>query len=175
MAQKKSDLEKEIEKVCKKLGIPLLEKYETTPGIGNCWYEAISSLMRLYNIRNISAKQLREEVIDNMEQCENIEVIRENLKAKNMTIEDFKEKHRQEGTFTDKDGIMAMTTALYLGITLSIISSSNNERNPFTVYNKGKPYNFYIFYDERAPGHFQSMKHPEIKLSLIHISEPTRP
>ena len=44
-----------------------------------------------------------------------------------------------------------MTTALYLGITLSIISSSNTERNPFTVYNEGKPYNFYIFYDERAP------------------------
>jgi hypothetical protein len=40
MAQKKTDLEKEIEAVCKKLGIPLLEKYETTPGIGNCWYEA---------------------------------------------------------------------------------------------------------------------------------------
>ena len=67
MTQNKSDLEKEIEKVSKQLGIPLLEKYGTTPGIGNYWYEAISSLMHLYNIREISAKQLREEVIDNME------------------------------------------------------------------------------------------------------------
>ena len=151
MAQNKSDLEKEIEKVCKKLGMPLLEKYETTPGIGNCWYEAISSLMRLYNIRNISAKQLREEVIDNMEQCENIECIRDNLKTKGMTIENFKEKHRQEGTFTDEDGIMAMTTALYLGITLRIIAKTNNKINPYTEYNKGKPYIFYIFHDLRRP------------------------
>merc|ERR1712105_557165 len=114
-------------------------------------------------MRKISAKQLRKEIIDNIEKCENIEVIHENLKAKGKTIEDFKKEHQQEGAFTDEDGIMAMTIALYLGITLSIISSSNNKINPFTVYNKGKPYNFYIFYDERAPGHFQSLKHPEIK------------
>merc|ERR1712105_44732 len=114
-------------------------------------------------MRKISAKQLRKEVIDNIEKCENIEVIRENLKGNGKTIEDFKKEHQQEGAFTDEDGIMAMTIALYLGITLSIISSSNNKINSFTVYNRGKPYNFYIFYDERAPGHFQSLKHPEIK------------
>merc|ERR1712030_19155 len=95
--------------------------------------------------------------------CENIEVIRENLKTKNMTIEDFKEEHRQEGTFTDKDGIMAMTTALYLGITLRIIAKTNNKINPYTEYNKGKPHIFYIFHDVRGPGHFQSLKHPKIK------------
>jgi len=127
MAQKKSDIEKEIEKVCRKVGIPLLEKYGTTPGIGNCWYEAISSLMQLYNMRKISAKQLRKEVIDNIEKCENSEVIREHLKIKGKTIEDFKKEHQKEGSFTDEDGIMAMTTALYLGITLSIISSTNDK------------------------------------------------
>merc|ERR1712105_408989 len=79
------------------------------------------------------------------------------------TIEDFKKEHQKEGSFTDEDGIMAMTTALYLGITLSVISSTNDEKNPVTVYNKGKPYNFYIFHDLRGPGHFQSLKNPEIR------------
>ena len=51
MVQQKSNLEEEIEKVSKQLGIPQLEKYGTTPGVGNCWYEACTSLMSLYNFR----------------------------------------------------------------------------------------------------------------------------
>ena len=165
MAQKKTDLEKEIEAVCKKLGIPLLEKYETTPGIGNCWYEAISSLMRLYNMKKISAKQLRKEIIDNMENCKNFEVVNELLKFDGRTIEEFKEEHRQEGTFTDENGIMAITTAMYLGITLRIVTKTNTEERPYTEYNEGKPHTFYIFHDTRGPGHFQSLKPPKIKKS----------
>merc|ERR1712090_43765 len=63
---------------------------------------------------------------------------------------------------------MAMTTALYMGITLRIIAKTNNKINPYTEYNKGKPYNFYIFHDIRGPGHFQSLKHPKIKKTPIN-------
>ena len=66
----KSALEKHIEDVSKQIEIPL-EKHKTTPGVGNCWYEACASLMKLNNMRNISAKQLRKEVVDNIENCEN--------------------------------------------------------------------------------------------------------
>ena len=66
----KSALEKHIDDVSKQIEIPL-EKYETTPGVGNCWYEACASLMKLNNMRSISAKQLRKEVVDNIESCEN--------------------------------------------------------------------------------------------------------
>ena len=89
MTQNKSDLEKEIEKVSKQLGIPLLEKYWTTPGIGNCWYEAISSLMRLHNIREISAKQLREEVIDNLVQIKGIKYLYHLKRIKDNEVWDF--------------------------------------------------------------------------------------
>merc|ERR1711984_10354 len=99
------------------------------PGIGNCWYEAISSLMRLYN---------RKEIIDNMENCENFEVVNELLKFDGRTIEEFKEEHRQEGTFTDENGIMTITTAMYLGITLRIVTKTNTEERPYTEYNEGK-------------------------------------
>ena len=66
----KNALEQHIDEVSQKIEITL-EKHETTPGVGNCWYEACASLMRLNNMRNISAKQLRKEVVDNIENCEN--------------------------------------------------------------------------------------------------------
>ena len=91
MVQQKSNLEEEIEKVSKQLGIPPLEKYGTTPGVGNCWYEACTSLMKLYNLREISAKQLREKIIDNMEKCENFENVYETVCGNNKEkLEDFK-------------------------------------------------------------------------------------
>ena len=50
----KDGLEKHIDEVSKKIEIPLI-KHKTTPGVGNCWYEACASLLRLNNMRNISA------------------------------------------------------------------------------------------------------------------------
>ena len=67
----KSDLENFIEEVADKIEVPLEKTYETTPGVGNCWYEACASLLKLNNMRNISAKQLRKEVVDNIEHCKN--------------------------------------------------------------------------------------------------------
>ena len=165
MVQQKSNLEKEIEKVSKQLGIPPLEKYGTTPGVGNCWYEACTSLMKLYNIREISAQQLREEVIDNMEQCENFENVCESFKSNGTNTEEFKKKHRQEGTFTDEDGVMVMTTAIYLGITLRIFSNSNTKKIPYTEFNGGKSIIFHIFQDRRGSGHYQSLRQPKTKKS----------
>ena len=162
MVQPKSNLEKEIEKVSKQLGIPPLEKYGTTPGVGNCWYEACTSLMKLYNLREISAKQLREEVINNMEQCKNFKNVYESICGNNREkVEEFKKKHRQEGTFTDEDGVMVLTTAIYLGVTLRIFSNSNNKDLPYTEYNKGKSIIFHIFQDRRGSGHYQSLIQPK--------------
>ena len=66
----KDNLEKHIDEVSNKIEIPLI-KHETTPGVGNCWYEACASLLKLNNMRKISAKQLRKEVVDNIEYCDN--------------------------------------------------------------------------------------------------------
>ena len=71
METTKSDLEKYIEEVADKIEVPLEKTYETTPGGGNCWYEACANLLRINNIRTISAKQLRKEIVDNIENCEN--------------------------------------------------------------------------------------------------------
>ena len=63
-------LEEHIEEVSEKIGVPLV-KHETTPAIGNCWYEACVCLMKLNNMRTMTAKQLRKEVVENMENCPN--------------------------------------------------------------------------------------------------------
>ena len=52
----KSALEKHISEVSQKIEIPL-ETHEATPAVGNCWYEACASLMRLNKMRDISAKK----------------------------------------------------------------------------------------------------------------------
>ena len=46
METTKSDLKKHIEEVSDMIEVPL-KKHETTPGVGNCWYEACASLMKL--------------------------------------------------------------------------------------------------------------------------------
>jgi hypothetical protein len=43
---------------------------------------------------------------------QNFRSICENLEDKNITIEEFKAKHRKEGEFTDEDGIIVLTTAI---------------------------------------------------------------
>ena len=118
----KSALEKHIGEVSQKIGINL-KKHETTPGVGNCWYEACASLMKLNNMKDISAKQLRKEVVNNIENCKNFKhvfgmIFESNYKK----FSEFKEKHHREGEFTDEDGVLVLATAYYLGVTLRIFS-----------------------------------------------------
>ena len=93
MEPKKSGLEKQIDEISKKVGIPL-KKHETTPGVGNCWYEACASLLKLNNMKDISAKQLRKEVVDNIENCKNFKNAFEMVFDSDYTkLSEFKEKH----------------------------------------------------------------------------------
>ena len=125
METTKSDLEKHIEEVSDIVGVPL-KKHETTPGVGNCWYEACASLMKLNNMRTMSAKQLRKEVVDNIENCENFPSVFEMMFKSDYTkLEEFKKQHHREGEFTDEDGIMALATGYYLGVTLRVFSRTN--------------------------------------------------
>ena len=95
--------------------------------MGNCWYEACASLLRLNNMRNISAKQLRKEVVDNIEQCKNFKHVFEMIFESDYTkLAEFKEKHHREGEFTDQNGVIALATAYYLGVTLRIFSRTNS-------------------------------------------------
>ena len=97
----KNDLEKHIEEVSEKVGIPL-KKHETTPGVGNCWYEACASLMKLNNMGTMSAKQLRKEVVDNIENCENFANVFEMIFKSDYTkLAEFKKQPHREGEFTD--------------------------------------------------------------------------
>ena len=57
-ASKKSALEKQIYKVSNEINV-CLEMHKITPAVGNCWYEACSSLMKLNRMRDMSSKELR--------------------------------------------------------------------------------------------------------------------
>ena len=106
-------LEKHIKEVSEKVGVPL-KKHETTPGVGNCWYEACASLMKLNNMGTMSAKQLRKEVVDNIENCENFANVFEMIfKSDHTKLAEFKKKHHREGEFTDEDGVMTLATGYY--------------------------------------------------------------
>ena len=88
----KGNLEKHIDEVSNKIEIPLI-KHETTPGVGNCWYEACASLLKLNKMREISAKQLRKEVVDNIEYCENFPNVFEIIfNSDHKKFEEFKKK-----------------------------------------------------------------------------------
>ena len=125
----KNDLERHIEEVSEKVGVTL-KKHETTPGVGNCWYEACASLMRLNNMGIMSAKQLRKEVVDNIENCENFANVFEMIFKSDYTkLAEFKKKHHREGEFTDEDGVMTLATGYYLGVTLRIFSRTNKKNS----------------------------------------------
>jgi len=120
--------------------------------------------MKLNNMRNISAKQLKKEVVD----CKNFknvfEMIFESIYAK---FSEFKEKHHREGEFTDENGVLALATGFYLGVTLRIFSRSNTKLQPYTEHNENQPIIFNIFIDDRNVNseHFQSLKQPEVKIT----------
>ena len=62
----------------------------------------------------------------------------------------FKAKHYQEGEFTDEDGVIALATGYYLGVTLRIFSKSNSKLQPYTEYNENKLIIFNVFLDDRS-------------------------
>ena len=154
-------LEEHIEEVSEKIGVTLV-KHETTPGVGNCWYEACVCLMKLNNMRTMTAKQLRKEVVENIENCPNFAYVFEMIfKFDQEKLEEFKKKHLKEGEFTDLDGVMTLATAFYLGVTLRIFSRTNSKKNPYTEHNPNQPIIFNVFLDERSSGHFQSLLQPD--------------
>ena len=171
MEPTKSGLEKHIDEVSKQIEIPL-KKHETTPGVGNCWYEACASLLKLNNMRNISAKQLRKEVVDNIEHCKNFKNVFEMVFESDYTkLPEFKEKHYREGEFTDENGVIALATGFYLGVTLRIFSRSNTKLYPYMEHNGNQPIIFNIFLDDRSANseHFQSLKQPEKNVKKIDL------
>ena len=117
-------------------------------------------------MKNMSAKELREKVVDNIEKCENFTNIFEMIfKYKYSEFMKFKAKHYQEGEFTDDNGVMVLATGYYLGVTLRIFSRSNTKTQPYTEHNKNKPIVFNIFLDDRNKNseHFQSLKQPNME------------
>merc|ERR1712030_48130 len=132
--------------------------HETTPAVGNCWNEACASLMRLNKMKDISAKQLRKEVVNNIENCANFNHVFEMIFESNYKkFSEFKKKHHREGEFTDEDGVLTLATGYYLGVTLRIFSRSNTKKQPYTEHNENQPVIFNIFLDDRTSGHFQSL------------------
>ena len=171
------DLEEHIEEVSEKIGVPL-KKHETTPGVGNCWYEACVCLMRLNNMGTMTAKQLRKEVVDNIENCKNFANVFEMIfKSDYEKLAEFKKKHHREGEFTDQDGVIALATGYYLGVTLRIFSRTNTKKQPYTEHNENQPIIFNIFLDDRTSGHFQSLLQPKVnnKQEISSVSEDLEP
>ena len=114
-----TNLEKYIGEVSRRIGVHLEKTVETTPGIGNCWYESCALLSRINKVRDISAKQLREEVVNNLENCENFEHFFEICCGSDYKkLKEFKKKHSREGEFTDEAGGMVAATAFTLGVTI---------------------------------------------------------
>ena len=111
---------------------------------------------------DISAKELRKEVINNIENCENFNNVFEMIfESDYSNLAKFKAKHVQEGEFTDEDGVIVLATGYYLGVTLRIFSQSNTRLQPYTEHNENKSIIFNIFLDDRSINseHFQSLKH----------------
>ena len=130
-----SSLEKHIEEVSREIGIALKKTTVTTPGKGNCWYEATALLARTYNVRNMTAKQLRELVVNNLEKCENFDHFFEIVCGSNYAkLKQFKATHSKEGEFTDMDGEMVIATALTLGVTIRIYSKSCTKKSALLQY-----------------------------------------
>merc|ERR1712030_25255 len=119
-------------------------------------------------MRDISAKELRKEVVNNIENCENFKNVFEMIFESNYEkFSEFKTKHLQEGEFTDEDGVMALATGYYLGVTLRIFSRTNTKKQPYTEHNENQPIIFNIFLDDRTSNseHFQSLKQPEMEIA----------
>ena len=155
------NLEEHIEEASEKIGVNLV-KHETTPGGGNCWYEACVCLMKLNNMRTMTAKQLRRAVVENIENCPNFAYVFEMIfKCDQEKLEEFKKKHIKEGEYTDLDGVMTLATAYYLGVTLRIFSRTNSKKNPYTEHNPNQMIIFNVFLDDRSSGHFQSLLQPD--------------
>ena len=120
-----SSLERHIEEVSQKIGIALQKTAVTTPSRGDCWYEATALLSRTYNVKNITAKQLRSLVIQNIEKCDNFDAFFEiSCDSNRDKLELFKATHSKEGTFTDMAGEIVIVTALTLDVTIKIYSKS---------------------------------------------------
>ena len=87
-------------------------------------------------MRDISAKQLRKEVVDNIENCKNFASVFDMIfDSDHEKFAKFKEKHHREGEFTDEDGVIVLATGFYLGVTLRIFSQTNTKEIPYTEYN----------------------------------------
>ena len=70
-------------------------------------------------MKNISAKQLREEVVNSLENCPNFEHFFEtSCNSDYKKLKQFKEKHSREDEFTDEDGGIVAATAFTLGVTI---------------------------------------------------------
>ena len=120
-------------------------------------------------MKKISAKELRKEVVDNIEKCENFTNVFEMIfEYKYSEFMKFKAKHYQEGEFTDENGVIVLATGYYLGVTLRIFSRSNTKTQPYTEYNKNQPIVFNIFLDDRNKNseHFQSLEQPNMEQIL---------
>ena len=93
--------------------------------------------MKLNKMRDISANELRKEVVNNIEKCENFNNVFEMIFGSDYSeLAKFKAKHYQEGEFTDEDGVIVLATGYYLGVTLRILSKSNTKFQPYTEHNE---------------------------------------
>ena len=145
-----SNLEKYIDEISKRIGVKLEKTAVTTPGKGNCWYEAVALLSRTYNVKNISAKQLREMVVNNLEKCSNFDHFFEiSCNSDYAKLRQFKATHSREGEFTDMDGGMVIATALTLGVSIRIYSKSSSKECQYMEHNPGQSTIFHIFLDQR--------------------------
>ena len=159
-----SSLEKHIDVISKRIGIKLEKTTETTPGKGNCWYEATALLSRTYNVKNISAKQLRALVVNNLEKCPNFDYFFEiSCNSDHEKLRQFKATHSREGEYTDMDGEMVIATAHTLGVSIRIYSKDNSQKCQYLEHNPGKSTVFHIFLDKRFEGseHYQSLNRPK--------------
>jgi hypothetical protein len=131
--------------------------------------------MKLNGMGTMTAKQLRKEVVDNIENCENFaNVFAMIFKSDHTKLAEFKKKHHREGEFTDEDGVMTLATGYYLGGTLRIFSRTNTRKQPYTEHNENQPIIFNIFLDDRTSGHFQSLLQPKTSNIDSEDLEPER-
>ena len=122
-------------KACK---LPL-HKYGYVPSNGDCWYESVLNLLSFHKIGTWNdALELRRSIVDSIDKKHPHygDFLQVCFRGRDQLLKDFKQYHKQTGVFTDMDGVIVISTAIFLDVTLKIVATSNTRAQPYTTLNE---------------------------------------
>ena len=114
-----------------------LEKHGFVPGNGDCFYTSIFNLCQLHgvDIPATNVLDIRKWIVDNNKNHPQFKDWLASIWGSQIRkFNDFVRQHRNAGVFTDNFGIILYTTQHLLRVNINLVSSGNNDQNPFTRF-----------------------------------------